>query len=823
MEEKQGKIASVGMPRLLHLIYRKGDSTAVLDIVREPVKKRFFFKDGLPVAATSNILNEVLGRLLMQEGVISQKDYENSLQTVLKEKKKHGEVLISMGLITPEQLDTFLALQLKRRVWKIFGWNDGVFRYSKADAAPPASKAPVHPAVLILDGINLGFYPSARLTADLKPYLDEPLQPVESPEGYRLDDFRLNLQEKRFLSAFEGGKTLREVLAGSDLLRHRALSLALSFIISGFLKARNAAEADELDFFAPGAQNKAGETGGEERLNAELLFMRAKSALADEDYPFALKTLKEITDLNPAEGEYWAYLGWATYKENPDEIDAAKKIIKDALDLNNDLDNAWYFLGMLSLASGDAQMAEQALRTAVSKNPWLLEAAAELKRMDIKRSMPEIPAKTRACLEVLGLEEDPFTSAPDSRYLLNTDNLSKALDFLVKAVKKKSGPALVTGPEGSGKTTLIIELLKRLSNEKVLCATLLRPPERELDLMKEINREVESPTEAASIKEQLLNLGMRVSQNKIQGGQAVIIIDQAHLLTPGAIKLVQYLSRLKTLQILLFAEHALATRLKDPDFRELDSRLTQRFTLRPMSAEETGAYVLKRVNEVEKGGSSSLLESALDAAERKRIFEESKGVPGDVNHAGARALERFSVHGSPPAPEKEPEELESLVPPRIFPENEMDVDRAKQELELEASEDSQAKYAPFSHDTGSAPGAAATPGLKAETPGGAHPQGVEQSPQKSSAFVKAIIWVFIVIVAAIVAGVLTGLLDIGGLLKSHRAAPPKKIEAPAPAQETAPAPQATKAPDTATPLPPPAPAPGSAPEAERPAPPAGAQ
>ena len=81
--------------------------------------------------------------------------------------------------------------------------------------------------------------------------------------------------------------------------------------------------------------------------------MRAKSALADEDYPFALKTLKEITDLNPAEGEYWAYLGWATYKENPDEIDAAKKIIKDALDLNNDLDNAWYFLGMLSLASGE--------------------------------------------------------------------------------------------------------------------------------------------------------------------------------------------------------------------------------------------------------------------------------------------------------------------------------------------------------------------------------------------------------------------------------------------------------------------------------------
>ena len=49
MKNRQGNLARIGMPRLLHLIYLKGDPAASLDIVREPVKKRFIFKDGVPV------------------------------------------------------------------------------------------------------------------------------------------------------------------------------------------------------------------------------------------------------------------------------------------------------------------------------------------------------------------------------------------------------------------------------------------------------------------------------------------------------------------------------------------------------------------------------------------------------------------------------------------------------------------------------------------------------------------------------------------------------------------------------------------------------
>jgi len=762
LEEKQGKLATIGLPRLLHLIYRKGDDASVLDIVREPVRKRFFFKDGVPVAASSNILNEVLGRLLMREGIISQQDYESSLQKVLKEKRKHGEVLISMGLITAEQLDTFLALQLKRRLWRVFGWNEGTYRYSRAESAPASvSKNASHPAGLILDGINLGFYPSERLNADLKPYMDKPLMPVEEPEKYKIDDFGLNLQEKRFVDGFDGTRTIRAALEGSDLLRHRALSISLSLIITGFLKDESKKD-DDLDFFEPALEAASSEGAVDQRLNAELLFMRARSNIESGEYKNAIATLREITELNPVEGEYWAYLGWATYKDNPQSLDEADRLVRDAIDLNNDLDAAWYFLGMLSLASDDVRMAQRAFKSAVARNPWMLEAVSELKRIDIKASLGSPGADRAEYMECIGLAEDPFTACPEPRFLVPVEGQTQAVDFIVKAVKKKAGPVLVTGAEGSGKTTVMLELLNRLSNEKVLAAALTRPPDKELDLMKEINREVGSPTEASSIKEQLLNLGMRVSQNKINGGHTIIVIDSAHRLTAGCIKLIQYLSRLKTLQIILLAGPELSARLKDPDFRELDTRLSLRLDIAPMSSKETIAYLRKRLKVARKDALAAALFDSLGAQALEGVYEQSKGVAGEVNRAGALMLAKLAVEGATHrdvAP-TETESFEAMRAPNIFPENEMNINAARMELEIEPAPEEAAP------EPARAEEARQAQSVEIDYAFGKEPETQERPERRGGTVAKAVLWVLIVIAAAVIAGVLSGMLDIESLLES---------------------------------------------------------
>ena len=636
MKEKQGNLAKVGLPQLLHLIYRKGDQAAALDIVREPVKKRFFFKDGVPAGASSNILNEVLGRLLMQEGIISQKDYETSLEVVLKEKKKHGEVLISMGLLTTEQLDAFLVLQLKRRLLRIFGWNEGAYRYTRIDSVPQEITHPsLHPASLILEGVSLGFYPAPRLKADIKGLIDKPFKAAPDTGAYPLDAFNLNLQEKRFLSSFDGAKTLKEAVESSDLLRHRALSLALSFIITGLVKGPSA--LPEPEFFEEEARDKAplaGGPGGETKLNAELLFMRAKSALVGGDYATAERMFREITDLNPVEGEYWAYLGWALYNVNPEAPEEAEKIIKDAIDLNNDLDSAWHFLGEVMLASGKKAQAASAFKTALQKNPWLSSSSAELKRLELAASEPayaDSDARDRYTV-YYGLKDDPFRDVPQ-RPSFAPSSRDELLDAIKRSVLRKSGPLFISGGKGSGKTSFVIDLLRRLSDEKVLIATVLKPPSRELDLIKAINAEVGAASDAASVKEQLLGFGMRVSQNKIQGGHTLIIIDESDRLSAGCIKLLQYLSRLKTLQIMLVGEPSFLERLSSPEFGELKDRLKTVHELKPFTEEETGEYIKSRLDALK---TEDVYEFSQD--EVKDIHSASNGAPSLINKKAAERL-----------------------------------------------------------------------------------------------------------------------------------------------------------------------------------------
>lgn len=637
MKENQGNLAKVGLPQLLHLIYRKGDTAAALDIVREPVKKRFFFKDGVPAGASSNILNEVLGRLLMQEGIISQKDYETSLEAVLKEKKKHGEVLISMGLLTAEQLDSFLVLQLKRRLWRIFGWNEGTYRYTKIDSVPQEITHPsLHPASLILEGVSLGFYPAPRLKADLKDLIDKPFSAATDPGRYSIDSFNLNLQEKRFLSSFDGTKTLKEAVESSDLLRHRALSLALSFIITGLVKGPHS--LPEPEFFEEEAREKtplAGAPGGETKLNAELLFMRAKSALAGGDYAAAERMFREITDLNPIEGEYWAYLGWALYNKAPENPKEAERIIKDAIDLNNDLDSAWYFLGEVLLASGEKAQAASAFKTALHKNPWLSSASAELKRLELAATVPayaDADNRDRYTL-YYGLKDDPFRDVPQ-KPSFSPPSRSELLDSFKRSVLRKSGPIFLAGSKGTGKTSFIIDLLRKLSDEKILAATVLKPPQRELDLIKAVNAEVGAASDANTVKEQLLSFGMRVSQNKIQGGHTLIIIDESDRLSTGCLKLIQYLSRLKTLQIILVGEPSFLERLSSPEFAELKEKVKTVHELKPFTAEETGEYIKSRLDALK----TTTETYKFSADEVKEIHSSSNGTPALINRKTAEVF-----------------------------------------------------------------------------------------------------------------------------------------------------------------------------------------
>src|SRR3970282_136815 len=115
MQEKWGKLEEGGFSRLLHDIFVTKDKASALDIESGKIKKRFFFKTGIPVYALSNILSEVLGRLMVRKGIISQETYEKSLEIMVNDIKKHSRV-VAFSARTVYELEDFQPTMQERKI-----------------------------------------------------------------------------------------------------------------------------------------------------------------------------------------------------------------------------------------------------------------------------------------------------------------------------------------------------------------------------------------------------------------------------------------------------------------------------------------------------------------------------------------------------------------------------------------------------------------------------------------------------------------------------------------------------------------------------------
>ncbi len=98
-------------------------------------------------------------------------------------------------------------------------------------------------------------------------------------------------------------------------------------------------------------------------LSAELQFQKGKAFLSKKEYPNAIEAFEWACKLNPEEGEYYAYLGWATFRNSLPEykrsIIRVKELFKKALNLNPRSDKAHYFLGLIYKTEGEFELAEK--------------------------------------------------------------------------------------------------------------------------------------------------------------------------------------------------------------------------------------------------------------------------------------------------------------------------------------------------------------------------------------------------------------------------------------------------------------------------------
>ncbi len=240
-------------------------------------------------------------------------------------------------------------------------------------------------------------------------------------------------------------------------------------------------------------------------------------------------------------------------------------------------------------------------------------------------------------LDFYGLTDKPFSITPNPRYLFLSKHHREVFAHLLFGIRHHAGFIEVTGEVGTGKTTVLRTLFRELEREEVRIAYIFNPCLSAPDLLRTVNREF-GLEHQASPPELHAALNTFLLQENATGRTVVLVIDEAQNLAVDVLEQVRLLSNLETetdklIQIVLVGQPELGDLLEKKELRQLSQRITVRYHLQAMDAEDTAAYIEHRLGIA--GWSRGHL---FSSAAQKKIFQETQGNPRMINILCDRAL-----------------------------------------------------------------------------------------------------------------------------------------------------------------------------------------
>ena len=249
-----------------------------------------------------------------------------------------------------------------------------------------------------------------------------------------------------------------------------------------------------------------------------------------------------------------------------------------------------------------------------------------------------------------GLSQDPFSIAPDPRYLYMSERHREALAHLLYGVAGGGGASggtgggfvLLTGDIGTGKTTICRCFLEQIP-PGCHVAYIFNPKLTVTELLQSICEEfhvavAHAGTNPSTVKDYIDALNLFLLQSHAAGHSSVLIIDEAQNLAPEVLEQLRLLTNLETnerklLQIVLIGQPELRAMLARPELEQLAQRVIARFHLDALSEDESTQYIQHRL--AVAGHSGAL---PFDRKSLQRIQRLTRGVPRRINLLCARAL-----------------------------------------------------------------------------------------------------------------------------------------------------------------------------------------
>jgi general secretion pathway protein A len=230
----------------------------------------------------------------------------------------------------------------------------------------------------------------------------------------------------------------------------------------------------------------------------------------------------------------------------------------------------------------------------------------------------------------------PFAMNPDPGFLYPSSQHAAALTMLEYAMESQALFCLLTGEIGSGKTTIVRHFLRGLGG-KITVGLISNTH----DQFRSIHPWALSsfgiaPYDDSDIAqyEALIDFFVR---EYAKGRRALMVVDEAHNLTPAILEELRLLSNVNSegdlsLQVLLVGQPELRTKLEQPELEQFAQRVSVDFHLGPLGLEDAMAYVWHRLTVA--GGDPAIYTPEAIAF----IHARTRGVPRLINQLCDLAL-----------------------------------------------------------------------------------------------------------------------------------------------------------------------------------------
>jgi len=240
------------------------------------------------------------------------------------------------------------------------------------------------------------------------------------------------------------------------------------------------------------------------------------------------------------------------------------------------------------------------------------------------------------------LSADPFRLSPDPEFSFQHRTYRKAMIYMLHALRRAEGFVMITGQPGTGKTTLVSDLVGTLSFDQIAVARIVSTQLTSNDLLNLVAYSFNLDPEGWDKAKVLFQVERFLKQQYQEGRRPLLIVDEAQGMDEDALEELRLLTNLldgnhQLLQVFLVGQEQLRDTVNTPSLEQLQQRLIAATFLEPLDADDTMAYIKHRLHCVGWKG-----DPLISTETYAMIQRYSRGVPRRIN----QLCSRLFLHGS---------------------------------------------------------------------------------------------------------------------------------------------------------------------------------